>query len=497
MRVVGKIQASAPNQGGAAEDIARVVEAWADSKFDARDSGVAVIRRSRVEALVERQIDELDGSRLLRFEVLEPIDGGDLQTQIKVLNHADAVHLHCTLGVTSDVGVAPPNIDMFVPRVVREIIGLPLAWQASGSAERVFGRCFEVGPEEIGQLVELMGSALRRLPLVLFSELQGRTIAGNLHTLVASDLCGLAHVCRLSKDAGWELTKREGKAWSCYNGAVRLLWPFRGNRDNPFSHPLWTFDDLTRFGDSEFEVRDRLRQRLRSMLLEASTFVADEPAFGRFARAKVEAQQARPADTTSTDDLLTLADAQIASLREALADRDRQIETLNENIGALSTRQFAQTTAPQAQDETPPETIAEALEVAKSRFASVLAFPDDLADRLAELNPAAGPPEKALRYLATLAELSRSLAAGGSIGKSIPTWLGDRNVRCSEESETKANNSAARRRRTFRVGGESVYCDLHAKPNEGVSPDQCVRIYFAPATSAPHIRIGYVGRHFE
>jgi hypothetical protein len=53
------------------------------------------------------------------------------------------------------------------------------------------------------------------------------------------------------------------------------------------------------------------------------------------------------------------------------------------------------------------------------------------------------------------------------------------------------------RRRTFPVNGQAVPFELHAKPNDGVSPDQCVRIYFDVREEAPHVRVGYVGRHFE
>ena len=74
-------------------------------------------------------------------------------------------------------------------------------------------------------------------------------------------------------------------------------------------------------------------------------------------------------------------------------------------------------------------------------------------------------------------------------------WLRDNGVDCSGESETIKNKKEARRRRTFRIGGEALYCEYHAKPSDGVSPDACARIYFAVSTHAPRIRVGYIGRH--
>jgi hypothetical protein len=501
MRVVGKIQFSVTNQADALQAIDDVVEGWAAAKFQADSDGVAVIRRSKVEALVERRVDRVGDSEERLFDVLEPVDGGDLQTQVRLLCEPGRIHLRCTLSLTSDGGMVAPNVDIFVPRLVRDVVGLPFPWQAGGSAERIFAKSFDVGAGDVDQFIQLTTSPLRTLPLVVVSDLDRRPIAGNLHDRVAADVCGLGHVCRLSKEAAWEVTERLGKEWSCYNGAVRLFWPFRGNRDSPRNHPLWTYDYLTRRGDTEEVVRDRLRQNLRQHLLEASTFAPDVPAFARFAAAKVQA--ARPIIPTATgasEQRATNAEAEVAELRLALAERDRQIETLTENIAALTTTVFSQrvaTATNSATADAPPETVAEAIATAKIAMADRLAFADDLDQQSESLNPNAGPPEKVLRYLNTLADLSTALASGTSIGASIPAWLKDRGVKCSEESETKSANRDARRKRTFSIAGEDVYCELHAKPSDGVSPDQCVRIYFAQTSKAPHILIGYVGRHFD
>ena len=69
-------------------------------------------------------------------------------------------------------------------------------------------------------------------------------------------------------------------------------------------------------------------------------------------------------------------------------------------------------------------------------------------------------------------------------------------VTASGESETTRNNRTAMRQRTFLVGGAPVTFDLHAKPTDSVPPPQCVRIYFDLQDQAPHLRIGYLGRHF-
>lgn len=70
-----------------------------------------------------------------------------------------------------------------------------------------------------------------------------------------------------------------------------------------------------------------------------------------------------------------------------------------------------------------------------------------------------------------------------------------RNVECSVDSETTKANEKAKRFRLRKVSGEIVDCEYHLKPADKVRPDMCARIYFATATSAPYVKVGYIGRH--
>ena len=92
-------------------------------------------------------------------------------------------------------------------------------------------------------------------------------------------------------------------------------------------------------------------------------------------------------------------------------------------------------------------------------------------DELLALNDVAGPPEKVLRYLRALSEMSEVLLEKGALGRSIPMWLKERNVDCSVESETARGNKDSRKFRTRQINGVETECDYHAKPSDGVSPD--------------------------
>lgn len=498
MQVVGKIQAIAPVQDNALNSVMTLLDRWAASKFSQDDSGMSVIRKSQAPALVDRRDEHFDGLDQSTFEVLEQIPGGDLTTHVRVLSGADRIHFNCTLSLSVTGGLAPPNIDLHAPRFVRDILGLELGWRASEDAERIVPTFIDVREADVETFLSLLQSRQRRLPLIVVSEYNGQTIAGDLHARVATDICGLGHTCRISREAAWAITQTLDKEWSCYNGAVRLFWPFRANQEDPRNHPLWTYDSLTRRGERETEVRDRLRRRIRERLLDASAFLADDPALDRFSR--LRAQPARePSAIGTTPDEVEGLKSDLAIATAALRERDDEIAVLKSNLEALNIALRSQAPRPgadEAGENAPPSTVLEAVVQGRSRHEGLVLFGADVEGYAKELNPEAGPPDKVLRYLDTLAEMAAALEKG-PLGKSVPTWLKDRGVEASVESDTVKNNKAARQRRTFTIGDDAVFCELHAKPTDNVPPDHCIRIYFEKFDHSPHVRIGYIGRHFD
>jgi len=345
----------------------------------------------------------------------------------------------------------------------------------------------------------------RRLPVIVVSEYDGHTLANDMHELVASDLCGLAHVVRLKSDGAWELTNRWGAEWSCYNGAIRLLWPMRGGRGDPRAHPLWTMDRLMSQTDDEAVARDRLRHAIVRRILDASTYVPNDPAFADFVKLHERqlADEARAAASGSPERSKEEYEDQIASQRAEIDRKDAEIRTLKENIDSLSMALRNMRPAREVgSDEqlvtyvTEPQSVAEAVATARCELAGRVEIAVETDADVANLNSEAGPPEKILRYLRTLGELAEQLAEG-PLGQSVPIWLRKRGVDCSGESETSKNSGAGKRFRNRKVNGREVDCEFHAKPSEVTSPDRCARIYFATSPTKPHVLVGYIGRHVD
>ena len=343
-----------------------------------------------------------------------------------------------------------------------------------------------------------MVASERHLPIVIISELFGETLAGDLHERLSQDLCGLAHTVRLSSTASWELTHRRGKEWSCYNGAVRVFWPFRSNSGDFRTLPLWTLDQMLSRADSEVQARDRIRGIIAGRIIEASTFVADDPAFRDFEVAKVRAAEHARVAALDDGDTRALADAYAIEnnvLRGRVDEQEKEIEILRQNVETLTIalRSSQLVTIENAHDA-PPQTVEEAVAFARRELGDRVAIAPETDIDVADLNPLAGPPDKILRYLMKLGELADTLAER-PLGQAVPIWLRERGIECSVDSETAKASKEGKRFRTRMVNGESIECEFHAKPSESVSPDMCVRIYFRVEVSTPFVKIGYIGRH--
>ncbi len=500
MRVVAKFQFTTPSEGDeVVQRIDYVIKRWMSRKFDFDSSGGAVIRRSGLGAEVDKRSDVLDGRRRDTLTVLEPIDGGTLQTDVHVLATVDRTVLRCVLSIGSDGGISPANVPLRAPTFIREVIALPVPWTIGISGERVFAQNFSAEADNVPELEDLIFSPVRRLPVVVVSELSGETLAGDLHERLSQDLCGLAHTVRLSQEGARELTSRRGREWSCYNGAVRLYWPDRSHRNDSRVHPLWTYDYIMSRSEIGTQARDLFRGLIAGRIIEASTFVADDGAFNEFEVAKIrQTVDAARAEVEHDGDIQALADSYAKendSLRAKVDEQSKDIDILRENIEALTIAlRSIEESVPVAVEQAPPQTIEEAVAIARRELDGRVVIARETEIDVADLNPSAGPPDKVLRYLLTLGELANALSMD-TVGQAIPIWLRERNVECSVESETGKNNRENRQFRRRIINGEEVDCEFHAKPADGVSPDRCVRIYFAISRSEPYVKVGYIGRH--
>ena len=488
------------------EAIEKVISDWAATKFSSTEDGMHVIRRTGAPAQFDSQFRVHDGQRLRTYLTMESVPTGELFTSVKMHESDEWLSFSCTISVESSLGIVPTNTPIYSPRFVRKILDIPFEWRTRLRGERIFRKPFRVGADDVPTLWNLLTSADRRLPVVALSELDGQLLTDGLDQCINDDLSGLVHTVRLSSDAAWEMTLNYGREWSCYNGAVRLYWPFQQTRNAFRSHPLWTLDNLLRSQKSESEAANRVRGSLREQVIAASTFRPDDPALSAFERDAERSVLTAAIAQASADHDYSKLERLYADDNDRLRERISTLETANSELQARieyltlvssSRPTFDQSEEAVPVEEAPPQTVREAVDRFKRTHGDTVEIASETDGDIEHLNETAGPPEKILRYLDALALLSERISSEGSVGMSIPVWLRDRNVDCSVDSETDKNSKKAKAFRTRAINGTERECQFHLKPSDATSPDMCARIYFTVTDDYPHVRVGYIGRHAQ
>jgi hypothetical protein len=205
-----------------------------------------------------------------------------------------------------------------------------------------------------------ISDAQRRLPVVLVSETdpaarKDLNVAEFVidPTFLAKELKGLALVAYMSRAAGYSWTKRVGKAWSCYNGAIRTYRPgVDFGIDTPVRHPAAMADEITywrhedpvdqqtTYGEKAFIrfLKEKMFYTLASRSLRMEDYL-----FYRHARSLNIQQQLSNAD--GIVELKSYHNEEVQKLQEELAfvygensKQDQQIEELRQRTFYLNSR---------------------------------------------------------------------------------------------------------------------------------------------------------------
>ena len=495
---------------GAFDESVEQIERWIRSKGDSEQIGNAryeiTYTDGRTAELQAETIEAGDGG-LRAFILTEPIPDSVFRTRLEVGWQDRVAEVNCELSVGGESpGVGPIRFDAWGPTVLREVIDQG-GW-TFGSDELCSTPLAFDGPTGGQELIDMIWSEGRLLPLITVSDYEGLPLHPRIDEQIARDVSGLAVVARIDSDAAWTLTTQRGQAWSCFHGAIRLYWPGSKSAEAPREHPLWTQARLLTGVPDTWEAAKRIRNELRRRVLGQSAFsVRESTVCSAVREAKLESErQEREVErglARDAQDWEGLANS-YASENEALKtenrdlkERNRDLEIQLHNTNEALRHSRAPDVAPDevAPDEdSPPTTVLEAVDAARDRFGDVLTFGSDVAKGASELRDEAGPPDKVLRYLEQLAEMTR-LRRAGDLGTDPIRWLRARNVDASEESETIRNSRDEMARRRWDAGTTQREFSKHLKPNEATHPDRCVRIYFDYDDDREKTIVGWVGRH--
>lgn len=506
MREVARYAFTAPISELADPDAAwmsvrRAIEVWLGSKGTRREHDGAIridFVDGRMAHLSTAEMAAACGE-VISWALEEPTDGGLFRTALAVARSAEVLAVACELDAGAPMQVvAPVFFDARCPQVVRDIIDANVSWSVRET--RVSTRPLRFAGDQGGSdLAALITSDTRALPLVVVSDVDGLVLHPGIAEGVARDLAGLAIVAIATDSASWVVTRTLGVDWSCYNGAVRIYWPFSATDHSPFRHPLWTSRRLLDGVDGTEEASRRIRTQFRRKILGLSTLtIRRHPIFDEIERGhRAQVAEARRKEAASQGELLELYEADNTRLEtenRALQERVARLEADFANARAVlkwSAKVEEEELPPD--EEVSPSTVAEAVAKAESRYPQLLVFGNDVAGGVQTLAENAGPPDKILAYLTGLADLAQALR-NGPLGATTVQWLKEHGLHVSGESETIQNSKAEMKQRTWHDGLRRREFDLHLKPTDATSPDRCVRIYFDWDSDQRRVVVGWLGR---
>ena len=505
MKTVGNYAFEAPVAScpsGTWERALGEVESWVGSKGTINgtngDRQVLTLNDGRIGTLRAAKIQPTRGEKW-DWSLEEPTDFGSFLTKLSLARDTDTIAVQCELSAGfKDTVLAPVSFEARCPKIIPRLLGLGGLWAVGGTQLSNSFLEFETMVDG-DALTTLIQDDRRTLPMVVISQIQGNLLHPQVADQMARDLTGVAVVAVASAAASWRVTSLMGVKWSCFNGAIRLYWPFSAMGGDPSRHPYWTHQRLLEGTNSPLEASWRIREQLRRRLLSLSTMAMHRsPLFNDIFKSYFTDRMKEGREAAANkDELINFLEQLNTELGEENRDLNAQIERQAidlenaqvqlEYVGRGNQDQVA----PEAEEA--PTSVSEAVNRARRRFGKFLIFGDDVADGIASLNEIAGPPEKVLQYLEGLADLAVAMRSG-PLGQTVVAWLRARNFNVSTESETSETNSKEQKRRTWHDGKERRYFDIHMKPNDATSPDRCVRIYFDTDQTRNMVIIAWVGR---
>ena len=445
-------------------------------------------------------------------EITEPNKHGEFVTLIELGVKEESVELSCSMSQqNSSFKIQPMSNQARCPRVFRDIVGSNGQWKVG--INPVLQTPIQVsGISDANELIRVMMAETRKVPVVAVSEIDGTAFDASLAETLARDLCGLAYVVHLDEEASWQLTSSIGRKWSCYNRAIRVYWPSIRDLNRPERHPIWTADRLLKNDHDVSGAVVRLRNQLRKMLLELSNFAQSGRSVCDQIRNDIresENQEARDEedwkglaesygeDTIQLKENVRKLENENGKLGVELIEIKEELKQVKQSFHDYDSwqGQSEESSTPSA-EQPEPQTIEEAIKQAESKHKDLLLFGSDVKRSVQGLQQSAGPPDKILRYLDTLAEMTE-ICLSGTLGDDQIHWLNERNVDASDESEGTRNNKRRMNERNWDDGSSKRQFRYHLKPSNHTRPDLCVRIYFEFIKERGRTVVGWVGRHLE
>jgi hypothetical protein len=390
--------------------------------------------------------------------------------------------------------VAPARLAFGSPRVIRDICGKTAIFVGD---MRVQAMPYELRQNGLGDLLTLLSSDLRRLPIVVLSPYARGEPNKIDSVMLARNLAGVAVVVRIDDpDVTWDFANEVGRQLSCFHGAARIYWPGFTKNADPRSHRLF-------FGDWVEQVGSIAASRSIQgaiFAVAAFRFVPDHRISEAIRVVETAERQKQLSDRRAANDFWEDYERDLARLKEA-QERLRDLEAENANLRANQQVLISGLVASDDIGAPPPEealsfsTIADAVRAAAER-SSNLEFLDS-AVSAAQVSPFQRPFDvyKALTDLNEIVDAWRMQRDEKGSGGDILQHLRDRGwAKRSSMHISDTTRGKFRAHYEFEYQGRRQLFEPHITIGAG-DPNSCASIHFFFDQKREKVIIGHVGKH--
>lgn len=449
------------------------------------------------------------------------VPGRHWSTDVGIVSVEDAVHFGLRLACSSHE-FTQRGVLYTTPSLIRELYSILEEAGVRGLSDNPL---VIQDPSDVDALEDLLLSPSRSLPLVVLTEPDMNRLPLDVQTFVldhihlAKVLRGLAHVACLGFDSAREWTRRRGKRWSVFGGAVRVYNAgYDADVDSIYDHPLYVLEGILASHDAkgrraEAAFEPRLEYWLR--VHAAHRAISWEPIQFTFA-AREELSATRLRRARDDGGRVQQLEQRVHNLHEELANKELECsyyveeydrvalanDQLRREVRNLQSRndlllaQLKERGMPEGNVTTYPGDYEDFDEWVESRFAGCLRLHDRAKRSLR--SSVYADIERVAKALELLATSYRSMKIG--IAGAKEEW--ERGIQRLELRDEIAASQTARGKYAEEYEVPDPFRPGHRRPFEkklakGNSKDQrnCLRIYYYYDGDWDVVVIGHLTGH--
>lgn len=434
-------------------------------------------------------------------------------TDLKIASCGTSIEVGFTSKLASkDFSLQPQRYELGRPRIIRAIIG---SFKCKRNNEVLIPTPRSISAPDIDCFVNFLGDVNRKTPIILLSRQQADPYFAANPDHIADALASIAHVYILSdKWAGFALTDRVGKIYSCFNGAIRLYWPGFNTNNNPLGYPYWLAAIINehRIKGNNFSLY--LLRRIASVA--SLQYVDGKVATSILAQVRNRKDQEilklreivhkKDVDNKDVnklfDELIKDNDSlkseienkteRIEELQRELSIANNNIRDISESIGANEADTNISPSASSAEDGEEYSDVISAVNKAASQFSDTIIFLDKA--KVSAKNSPYKNPERVYEALDAIHDVCADWIAG----KLTNTWYAAFKMKGFDYKDkiSPTTRGDYGEEYYFIYNGKKLLFEEHITEGKK-QPDKCFSIHLYRDKDKKKVVIGHVGRHLS